>query len=329
MPLYIYLLFFLLFLCLLSAFTCFVERVLYLRSISQKASQLCAGLSPLLEEKKWKEACLLCEKQNHVFAEIVQSGLIQQAHGRTRMQSSLEEAGICQIRAVARPIDTLYLIAQIAPWIGLLAALLAATQFFVQEPSVEAMSSIMQHAFLAMALGLVIAIPSLIGYHVLKMRLERCVVEMEGLTDNILTQLAFDEAPLATKIQLRTEQTDHPLPIWNLSYLLISLLLLIVCVLSYHVKWKNVSNQWRVFALNEKGNQAAIQVIVDAQHVLYVGEDRQIVSLDGVLEAIQMRLKHNKKESVLVRIDPSVDSALLLPLLAELEGFSVQMDLLE
>lgn len=193
MPVYISVLFFLLMLCFMIALVCFVERFLRLYFIHKQGKQLKMLLEPHLEEKNWKEACMVCQQSRSLFGRIVQAGLLQHAYGRKRMQEAFESQGAREMAAMERPMHVLCIIAQIAPLIGLLAMLLAATDLFSRALSIEELGQVMQRALMAMAYGLVVAIPSMIGYHLLMLRAERYCLALEQMTGTILDQLTCDE----------------------------------------------------------------------------------------------------------------------------------------
>lgn len=186
---YIYVLFFLLIVCFVLVLACFIERYTRLNQMEKEGCQLLSLLKPILREKNWKEAWLTCEQQGGVFGGIVQAGLLQQPQGLKRMQETLDEE-VCHGMLLARgPIHILYVIGQVAPLIGLLATLLAATELFANALPIEEVGLTLQRALLGAAYGLVIAIPSIIGYHLLMLRAERCTLVMEKLAGDVYTQI--------------------------------------------------------------------------------------------------------------------------------------------
>lgn len=197
MFLYTYLLFFLLALCLIIALTCFVERLMRLHHIQKQGFKLALNLKPLLEKKHWQQAARLCQQEGGTFGEIMQAGLLQRAHTqanlRMHVQEVLEEEAAREMSAVERPIYLLCIIAQIAPLIGLLATLLMTSELFTHARSFQEIEEWMQRGILAIAYGLVIAIPSLIGYHVLMLRAERCALAIDQMAGDLLDQMACEE----------------------------------------------------------------------------------------------------------------------------------------
>lgn len=186
---YLYLLYALLLVCFVAMLACFIERYMRLNLIEKEGKWLLSLLKPLLREKNWKEAGHICEQHSGVFGQVVQTGLLQQTQGLKRVQESLEEESRRRMIRAQGPIQLLYMFGQIAPLMGLLIALLASVELFANALPIEEMGLKLQHALLGAACGCVIAIPSIIGYHLLMLRAERCTLVIEQLTEEAYREI--------------------------------------------------------------------------------------------------------------------------------------------
>jgi len=112
------------------------------------------------------------------------SGLINRNSSREIMKESLEESGRHEVHEMERYLSLLGTIAAGTPLIGLLGTVIGMIKVFeaitlggVGDPVV--LSAGISEALLTTAVGLSIAIPSLIFYRLLKRRVDELVVEME------------------------------------------------------------------------------------------------------------------------------------------------------
>lgn len=132
--------------------------------------------------------------------------------------------------------------------------------------------------------------------------------------------------------RMHVREVERPwyvgLSLWSLAYMAMVVLLLIACSVVYHARWNAYPRLWRVLegVLEEAGEarrQEYIPVRVDAEHVIYVGEEQRIVPLDGVFKAV--KALQSGQAVVRLHIATGVESGMLVSLLAQLEGFPVQL----
>ncbi|MBT7141098.1 MAG: MotA/TolQ/ExbB proton channel family protein, partial [Gammaproteobacteria bacterium] len=115
---------------------------------------------------------------------MLAAGLLNRNHSRVVMRESLEEAGRHEVHEMERYLSTLGTIAAGAPLVGLLGTVIGMIKVFdaitlsgVGDPTI--LSTGISEALITTAVGLAVAIPSLIFYRHLKRRVDELVVDME------------------------------------------------------------------------------------------------------------------------------------------------------
>ena len=115
---------------------------------------------------------------------MLAAGLLNRNHSRVVRRESLEEAGRHEVHEMERYLSTLGTIAAGAPLVGLLGTVIGMIKVFdaitlsgVGDPTI--LSTGISEALITTAVGLAVAIPSLIFYRHLKRRVDELVVDME------------------------------------------------------------------------------------------------------------------------------------------------------
>lgn len=185
-----YSVFFLLVLMFCIALICFIESLMRFRQMRTQGQKLLSVIGPCLEKKDWQAATELCQQAESSFGEIAKAGLIERAYLPAKSVKQIEEVLTAQaayeIRALARPMDLLYMIAHITPVIGLCAASFTALTLFTKTVAVQEMGVMLQQVILGFIYGLIVCVVSLMGYYVLTLRFERCALDVQELSEQLL-----------------------------------------------------------------------------------------------------------------------------------------------
>lgn len=190
MNLLFYSVIFLLVLMFCVSLVCLVESLMRFRQMRIQGQKLLSVMAPCLEKKDWKAAAELCQQAKSSFGEIAKAVLIQRAYLPAKSATQIEETLAAQsafaIRALARPMDLIYMIAHATPLVGLCAASFAALALFTQTVSVQEMGVMLQQVILGLIYGLIVCVVSIMSYYVLTLRLERCVLDVQELSEQLL-----------------------------------------------------------------------------------------------------------------------------------------------
>lgn len=125
----------------------------------------------------------LSAKDAPLLGHILAAGLRNSRSSREIMKESIEEAGRGAIHEMERFLTTLGTIASISPLLGLFGTMIGMIELFGSQSSSGANPTMLAHgisvALYNTALGLAVAIPSMIFYRHFRGKIEDLAVEME------------------------------------------------------------------------------------------------------------------------------------------------------
>jgi biopolymer transport protein ExbB len=170
------------------AITVFVERVWYFKQSYRKARVLAAHIKPLLSMRQYDRACAEVSKVKHCyFADLMENGLRTYMQACDGVEGHLHPVEItkremvrcCEVLGlrVRRGMAALASVGSVAPFVGLLGTvvgIIAAFQGIAAEGSggLGAVSGGIAEALVVTALGLLIAIPSVLIFNFLTSQAE-------------------------------------------------------------------------------------------------------------------------------------------------------------
>ncbi len=173
-----------------------------------------------LTEKVWKlvESGQLTDKhvaalaQNSALGQILAAGLASRHRGREHIKEAIEDTGRHVVHELERFLNMLGTIAAVSPLLGLLGTVIgiitafnAITQQGVGDPKM--LSGGIGQALIATAAGLIVAIPSLMGYRYLRGKVDGLVIAMEKEALKLVRSL--DERRAADPL-VEHERLDSP-----------------------------------------------------------------------------------------------------------------------
>lgn len=179
----------------LVALVIFIERALFLHRGQIRSTEFLGGIKNLLQKDRLMEALTLCEETPGPVAAVVKAGLRHAADEEQAMRFAVQEAALVELPVLERRISSLAAIAQIAPLLGLLGALLGMIEtFWLFErggsyATSQVLSGGMWEALLTAAAGLVVAIPAHLGRHFLSGRVRALVHDMEWVGNELMRYL--------------------------------------------------------------------------------------------------------------------------------------------
>jgi biopolymer transport protein ExbB len=216
-------------LCSLVALAVIVERLLSLRrSIVTPAdfhTKLKASLEP--GNGNCKAALEYCHENGSPIANIFTAGIKRLGEPIERLEKHIQEAGQREVFKLRKYLRLLALIASISPLLGLLGTIFGMIKAFQTVAmagealgKAELLATGIYEAMITTAAGLLVAIPTLIGYHWISARIEHLVAEMDQMTCEFVEEYAGstgapDDAesrirPVSEPMSLDRETSSEP-----------------------------------------------------------------------------------------------------------------------
>ncbi len=191
---------FILFGCSILSFTIFIERLLFLRKSSSNTNTLIINLRKSINEGNIIEAIHLCEKTSGTVANIIKSGLLKHNRSKEQIEKAMEVSGLIEIAELEKNTKILSIISHISPLIGLLGTVLGFIHAFsemrlsgLMDISANRIGEAMEYALITTAAGLVVAIPSIVGYNYIVSRIEGFILEIQTTASEIVDLLIHRE----------------------------------------------------------------------------------------------------------------------------------------
>ena len=182
-------------LCSILALTVIIERAISLSRAQINKRIFMKRVAELLSRNRIMDAVNYCEKYNVPLSRIIKAGLIKHNQTREYIQSSIEKAIREEIPFLERYLGILATIISVTPLLGFLGTVSGMIKVFIQ---VEASSGLVNpkmlsggiwEALLTTALGLAIAITTLVAYNFFLSRSKTLVNEIEDASVELLSIL--------------------------------------------------------------------------------------------------------------------------------------------
>ena len=177
-------------LSLTSAYLVF-EQILLLRRNELIPDAVNTRIRELLSEGKWQEIDALCREQKNLLTFVVQHGLAELDGGWAAVEKSLENALAEQAAKLLRKIEYLSVIGNIAPMIGLLGTVTGMVFAFQKVATTQGAAGAgelaegIYQALVTTIGGLIVAIPSLAAFAILRNRVDQLIAEAAYVVQNL------------------------------------------------------------------------------------------------------------------------------------------------
>lgn len=168
------------------------ERWVGLRPRRLFPLKLRAVLLELAREGRLEEAREHCRANPSAFARLVGGGLARAESGGFEMEEGLEAEGVRVLYNLRSNCKPLSVMADVAPLLGLMGTVTGMIKAFdvVAKSNAlgrtELLAGGISEALLTTAFGLMVAVPSVIAYHIFRSRAENLLREMEDAALEIL-----------------------------------------------------------------------------------------------------------------------------------------------
>jgi biopolymer transport protein ExbB len=162
----------------------FLERVLYLRRTHIHAGEFISAIRGHIQQDNFIGAIAACDEAEGPVAQVAKAALLTRDRPRDEIREAVEEAGRTEVTYLERRLVVLATIAQITPLIGFLGTVMGMIQMFrvIQQaalPSPGQLAGGVWTALLTTAAGLVVAVPTYVGYNYLVNRVAQLVLDVE------------------------------------------------------------------------------------------------------------------------------------------------------
>lgn len=190
--------------CSVLAGAVFLERITYFHRITVRVGEFMRGLANLIEHRRFAEAQMECASTPNPVTRVIHAAILRHQATRSELKDIVTEAGQLEVPRLERRLGLLATIAFVAPLLGLLGTVIGLIDAFVKVSaqsgfagSTDIASGIYQ-SLLATAAGLMVAIPSAVGYSYLSARVNALMHDLEraGIEIvNLITEQRRTPAP--------------------------------------------------------------------------------------------------------------------------------------
>ncbi len=186
-------------LCSVVSIAIFAERALYYHRASISLGEFLQGLANLLRNRNLAEARAECQATLVPVTRVIHATLVRHYLPRNELREIAQEAGQLEVRRLERNLGLLVAIAYICPLIGLLGTVTGLIQAFVQLSANNGYATLadvsggIYESLLTTAAGLVVTIPTVLGYCHLSARLNSLIRDMERAGIEVINLLSETE----------------------------------------------------------------------------------------------------------------------------------------
>ena len=178
-----------------AAVVVFMERFFELRRAQVDCQDFLKGIVNILDGGNEDEALAMCEDTAVPVANVVATAIRHRSGSVRVLRDAVDSQGRAEIGRLDRRLAALAIIGQIAPLVGLLgtivgfvrAMMLVNTQELVSRADLLGCS---MEAMVSAAFGLIVAIPVAVMYGILRVRIDRLVVDLEAAASQIVGYLS-------------------------------------------------------------------------------------------------------------------------------------------
>ncbi len=172
-------------LCSVVAVAVLAERLLYLHRATINVGEFLQGVSNLIRNRNFAEVRIECQAASVPVTRVIHAAILRHRLPRQDLREIVQEAGQLEVPRLERHLGILIGIGYIAPLIGLLGTVTGFIQAFVQlsagngYATLPDVSAGIYQSLLTTAAGLVVAIPTILGYCYLSARVTAMLHDME------------------------------------------------------------------------------------------------------------------------------------------------------
>ncbi len=189
-----------------------MERLLFLRRAKVIPRPFVRGVMEQLEQQQLgrDEALALCEENGSPIAQLIAAGLKKYGRPSVEVEQAIMDAGervIVQMKKYLRLFNS---ISNLSPLLGLLGTVVGMIDAFNTIASNDAMgrpellASGIGTALITTAAGLMVAIPAFVAYVFFLGRIDKLILEMDTLTQNVVELISAEGLQESSKSRSRS-----------------------------------------------------------------------------------------------------------------------------
>ena len=180
--------------CSVLALAIIIEKFITLRLIENRSDRFIRKTRSIIngnEDNKIEKVLALCEMTSSPLSRILKAGIDRKDRSREELKEAIGDAGSSEIPYLEKHLKILGTIVTVAPLIGLLGTVMGMIKAFnvialqgTGEPG--ALAGGISEALITTAVGLSIAIPSLIFYNYFMHRTDKIVRQFEKISSEFI-----------------------------------------------------------------------------------------------------------------------------------------------
>ena len=181
-----------------AALIVFLERFFELRRAHIDYEDFVKGIVNILSGGNEDEALAMCDDTSVPVSRIVATAIRHRNGTERALREAVDAQGRAEASYLNRRLATLAIIGNAAPVLGLLGTIIGfvRTMLMVNAGQVVARADLVgssMEALVSAAMGLAVALPASVMFSMLRLRMERLVVEMEAAASQIVGHLVEKE----------------------------------------------------------------------------------------------------------------------------------------
>lgn len=179
-------------LCSVLALGITIERVMNMRLKKAAPAEFVEEVSKLAQQGRYDEAWQRCEETPYPVSNILGAAIEGMGDGKEMAVKAVEDAGMKEMAGIQQRLTFLSVIAVISPMIGLLGTVLGMIQAFnviaykagLGKPTLLAEG--ISKALITTAFGLIVAIPTMVSYHSLRIKAQNIMASIERSSERFI-----------------------------------------------------------------------------------------------------------------------------------------------
>ena len=171
--------------CSVIALAAFIERFIRIHQVRIDTDRFLKEIAYWLGERNVGEALKLCEQVRSPVARVVRVGLLHADEPKERLENRLENVALVEIPKLEQRMGVISTVVQVAPLLGFLGTVTGMIKAFqtIESKATQVtpadLAKGIWEALLTTALGLMVAIPFLLGYLYLRGLIQEIQRDME------------------------------------------------------------------------------------------------------------------------------------------------------
>ncbi len=172
----------------------FVMNLLSARRETVCPDQLVEGFEANLDEKRYQEAYEMAKADESFLGSVLSTGLAKLTSGYAQAVEGMQEVGEEESMKLEHRLSYLALIGTISPMIGLFGTVHGMIDSFSYiaiaggTPDPNILAEGISKALVTTLIGLAIAIPAIAAYNILRNRIQRLVLEVGIVSENLMSR---------------------------------------------------------------------------------------------------------------------------------------------